>query len=183
MYSPNFIIALLAIAGTAIAAPAPEASAPGVFHPIETNGGLTKITGPDGLYISHNSTHMSYHGLSEDAATGKRSDDAVLARADGNCDVVCIAGQFTSSSAISSAQAGLRSAFASNPNWKGNIFYLANSVYAFGCDYGSGQNTPASQYDVDVSCMQSACGGSQAAYNRRRTWKATYGREIGGFSC
>jgi hypothetical protein len=64
------------------------------------------------------------------------------------------------------------------------LIYASDAqVYAFGCDYGHGQTTQLSNYDVDVDCTTNACGPSQGGWNSRRSWKAAYGREIGGFSC
>ena len=99
-----------------------------------------------------------------------------------SCDVSCN-GQQTSASNIQGAESGLEGFFGSGLCWSKQIFYLSNSVYAFGCDYGNGQCETTSDYQQEISCVDNACGNTQGGWNSVHSSKVTYGREIGSFGC
>ena len=92
-------------------------------------------------------------------------------------------GQQTSASNIQGAESGLEGFFGSGLCWSKQIFYLSNSVYAFGCDYGNGQTGKSSDYEACYNCVDRNCGNTQGGWDNIHNWKVTYGREFGSFGC
>ena len=99
-----------------------------------------------------------------------------------SCDVTCN-GQQGSASDIQAAESGLEGFFGSGLCWSKQVYYLYNSAYAFGCDYGHGQCESASDYAQEVACVDNTCGNTQGGWNGVPSSKVTYGREFGSFGC
>ncbi|KAI0651185.1 hypothetical protein C8Q79DRAFT_1114217 [Trametes meyenii] len=158
---------------------------PIAYYPVNNDDGrISAVEGsPNGLYVIHNNTHAAYHGEADTQTVGKFGRvNSARAAADFTCDPSCN-GQQHNAGDIQSAENGLASWFSSGLSWNHQIYYLQNSVYAFGCDYGNGQTTKASDYQASVSCVDSHCGSSQGGWDSIHDWKATYGREFGSFGC
>ncbi|RDB31056.1 hypothetical protein Hypma_000097 [Hypsizygus marmoreus] len=152
------------------------------YVPFVKEGNRTTVPGAaDGVYTSYNSTHLAFYGpLSTEApAVEVRSglDERQL-----TCDVSCN-GQFTLAVDITGANNGMANLLVTHSSFSGSISYVFSNVWAFGCDYGNGQNEPVSQWNFDVGCVNAQCGTTQGGWNSHHSWKSTYGREIGGFSC
>ena len=105
------------------------------------------------------------------------------ARRQFTCDPTCNGQQHTVANDIVVAEQGLEGFFGTGLAWSGSIFYLYNSVYAFGCDYGHGQVGHAGDYASCVSCVDGSCGATQGGWDNIVGWKVNYGREFGSFGC
>ena len=81
------------------------------------------------------------------------------------------------------AENGLRGFFGTGLSVKHQVYYLYNTIYAFGCDYGNGQQTTADDYSQNIACVDAHCGNTQAGWNSIHSSKSTYGREFGSFGC
>jgi hypothetical protein len=68
-------------------------------------------------------------------------------------------------------------------SYRGTVSYVQGQAYAFGCDYGKGQNIYSSLWEADISCVHNQCGQSQSGWNSHHSWKSTYGVAIGGYNC
>ncbi|RDB30701.1 hypothetical protein Hypma_005967 [Hypsizygus marmoreus] len=156
------------------------------YVPFVKEGGLTTIPGAaDGVYTSYNATHFAYYGKVAKAVNTDApavEERATAEKRQNTCNVSCN-GQYGTSNDILAAQSGLRNLLANNPSFRGSISYVRNDVWAFGCDYGNGQVESPSQWDFDVACVKAQCGGGQGGWNSHKSWKSTYGRQIGGLRC
>ncbi|RDB31047.1 hypothetical protein Hypma_000098 [Hypsizygus marmoreus] len=152
------------------------------YVPFVKEGSRTTVPGAaDGVYTSYNSTHLAYYGmLSTEAPVFEAR--SILNERQLTCDVSCN-GQFSDPNNIAGANNGMGNLLASNPNFRGSVSFVFANVWAFGCDYGNGQSEPVSQWFFDVGCVNAQCSTSQAGWNSHHSWKSTYGREFGGFSC
>jgi hypothetical protein len=169
----------------------------------DTDGRITFNKGaPNGLYIYHNATHFSYHGEADtsapklrrvqrvlfvqsqlaDTSTGHSASDG-LDRRQTSCDVSCTGGVLSSDDTTNAIN-GLANMFGDGLGWSGAIAYNQGDVSAFGCDYGNGQSYTAAQYHFDINCISSVCGLTNViSWNSHKSWKATYGVNLNGFSC
>ncbi|RPD63307.1 hypothetical protein L227DRAFT_608574 [Lentinus tigrinus ALCF2SS1-6] len=184
----QIILSVLAAAATVVALPSDTVAARSV-EPVEymafskTNGRISATEGsPNGLYMLHNDTHAAYFG--EVSADQLAFAHSLVARsADEFTCVPSCNGQQHSASDISTAEQGLQGWFGGGLSWRGSIYYLYNSVYAFGCDYGNGQTGKSSDYAAAYACVDRNCGNTQGGWDSIHNWKVTYGREFGSFGC
>jgi hypothetical protein len=169
----------------------------------DTDGRITFNKGaPNGLYIYHNETHFSYHGETDtsarklrrvprdlfvqshlaDTPAGHSANDG-LDRRQTSCDVTCQGGVLSGDDSTTAIN-GLANQFGDGLDYKTVIAYNQGDVSAFGCDYGHGQSYTAAQYHFDINCISSVCGLTNViSWNSHHSWKATYGVNLGGFSC
>ncbi|RDX47595.1 hypothetical protein OH76DRAFT_1472845 [Lentinus brumalis] len=152
----------------------------------KTEGRIAAVDGsPNGLYIVHNETHAAFYGevsAEQLALASTQSLAAGPVPEEFTCVPQCN-GQQHSASDISTAENGLQAWFGSGLSWKGSIYYLYNSVYAFGCDYGNGQSATGSDYQASYACVDRNCGTTQGGWDHIANWKVNYGREFGSFGC
>jgi len=145
-----------------------------------------KITVPnaaDGIYTSHNGTHLAYYGtLDVDPDVPLTVHQRDLKTRQLACDVSCN-GQHADAVNITAADQGMANYLATNPNFRASISYAVGNVWAFGCDYGNGQSESNSQWNFDIGCVNAQCSTSGGGWNSHHQWKSTFGREIGGYSC
>ncbi|KAI0712764.1 hypothetical protein C8T65DRAFT_646822, partial [Cerioporus squamosus] len=121
----------------------------------------TVSASPAGVYTGDAPTLAYYpQGIEPTSSMGFRFWFGARS-ADLSCTVSCN-GQSGRASDISTAEAGLEGFFGSRLCWSKQIFYLFNSAYAFGCDYGHGQCQTTSQYQEEVACVDDACGNTRA---------------------
>ncbi|RPD63180.1 hypothetical protein L227DRAFT_573018 [Lentinus tigrinus ALCF2SS1-6] len=152
----------------------------------KTNDRISAAEGsPNGLYMLHNDTHAAYYGeVSADQLAFATPSSLNVARSpdEFTCVPSCN-GQQHSASDIQTAEQGLQGWFGGGLSWRGSIYYLYNSVYAFGCDYGNGQTGKSSDYAAAYACVDRNCGNTQGGWDSINSWKVTYGREFGSFGC
>jgi len=175
--------AIIALA-TALAAPVLAAAELQVvsYVPFVNEAGLTAVPGAaNGVYASHNATHLAYYGMlsTEDPPIKARN---YLEERQLTCDVSCN-NQFGHSGDIQGANNGMVNLLATRSSFSGSVSFVFGNVWAFGCDYGKGQNEPVSQWNFDVGCVNAQCTTSGGGWNSHHSWKSTYGREFGGFRC
>ncbi|KAF9518534.1 hypothetical protein BS47DRAFT_1338223 [Hydnum rufescens UP504] len=136
------------------------------YEPVQKDAsGRSSFTGPNGR-----NDPVKFEGIALEARQS-------------TCNTHCN-GNYANAADIADAQNGLESHFNQGYTYfRGSVVFKTNNVYAFGCDYGSGQTYSGSQYSVDISCVANACGPSQAGYNGHTVWHSTYGRDVDSFSC
>ncbi|KAI0712776.1 hypothetical protein C8T65DRAFT_739342 [Cerioporus squamosus] len=156
------ILSTLAVVAAVLASPFPGEAIEARYIPpkewvaiSKTDGHISATEGsPNGLYIVHNETHAAFYGE-------------------------------VSAEQLASAQTGPRGVRLRPDVQRAaeRIYYLYNSVYAFGCDSGNEQSTTGSDYWAAYSCVDHNCGTTQSGWDGISDWKVTYGRELGSFGC
>jgi hypothetical protein len=85
---------------------------------------------------------------------------------------------------MAAAQAGMINLInAGATSFNKHIQYQHNAAIVFGCDYGKGQDVSASGLNYDLGCVNAQCGTTQSGWNSHHSWKSTFGRAQGSFSC
>jgi len=181
-----FHFSSLAILAVVLAIPALahiDADIPLVGH-VEFVKEGNKITVPnaDGLYTSHNGTHLAYYGTLKDSNVPVTVNNRDLKARQQTCDVSCN-GESGPPDDINAANQGMANTLAIAPRFTGSISYRVGNVIAFGCDYGHGQSESSDQWNFDVGCVNAQCLATGGGWNSHHQWKSTYGRQLYSFTC